>query len=95
MATVEAMKMQNVLHSHRDGGVAALLAEPHCDAIDLNLGCPQKRAREGLYGAYLRACYNDVDEEYQCICKIGTGFSDEALQRSKFKANGISVNLTG
>ena len=32
---------------------AALLAEPHCDAVDLNLGCPQKRAREGLYGAYL------------------------------------------
>jgi len=32
---------------------AALLAQPHCDAVDLNLGCPQKRACEGLYGAYL------------------------------------------
>lgn len=27
---------------------AALLAQPHCDAVDLNLGCPQKRAREAL-----------------------------------------------
>ena len=32
---------------------AAKLAQAHCDAIDLNLGCPQKRAREGLYGAFL------------------------------------------
>jgi hypothetical protein len=26
---------------------AALLAEPHCDAIDLNLGCPQGIAKRG------------------------------------------------
>mmetsp|Transcript_19496 Transcript_19496/g.54361 ORF Transcript_19496/g.54361 Transcript_19496/m.54361 type:complete len:409 (-) Transcript_19496:1040-2266(-) len=32
---------------------AARLAEPHCDAIDLNLGCPQRTAYAGHFGSYL------------------------------------------
>jgi tRNA-dihydrouridine synthase 1 len=32
---------------------AAKLAEPYCDAIDLNLGCPQRTAFVGHYGSYL------------------------------------------
>jgi hypothetical protein len=34
---------------------AAALATPHCDAIDLNLGCPLPQAAEGGFGAYLSA----------------------------------------
>jgi tRNA-dihydrouridine synthase len=32
---------------------AARLVEPFCDAVDLNLGCPQRTAAENGFGAFL------------------------------------------
>ena len=43
---------------------AAKYVQPYCDAVDLNLGCPQGIARRGRYGAFLQ---EDWDLVYKLI----------------------------
>jgi tRNA-dihydrouridine synthase 1 len=46
---------------------AARHVEPYCDAVDLNLGCPQGIARSGRYGAFLQ---EDWDTIHRLINKL-------------------------
>ena len=53
----------------QDFADAARTAAPYCDAIDLNLGCPQRTAYLGHFGSYL---LDDTDRELVCsIVKAG------------------------
>lgn len=65
------------------------------DSLDLVvLGAYYGRGkRTNAYGAYLLGCYNSETEEYETICKIGTGFSDEILEKlySQLKSTVITA----
>ena len=52
-----------------------------------------KGKRTGVYGAYLLGCYDEDTEEFQSVCKIGTGFSDEDLKTLSDNLNKHKIDV--
>ena len=49
---------------------AAKLVQGRCDAVDLNLGCPQGIAKKGKYGAFLMEEWELIGDMSQSIALL-------------------------
>ena len=55
--------------------------------------------RSGTYGALLCAAYNEKDDLFETVCKLGTGLTDEMLEElpkrlAKYKREKVSARLS-
>lgn len=48
--------------------------------------------RTGVYGSYLLAIYDNENDEYQTICKAGSGFKEEMLQQMYLTLKDLEIS---
>jgi tRNA-dihydrouridine synthase len=71
---------------------SAKVLEPYCDAVDINLGCPQDIARKGKYGAFLQ---DEWDLIYDISERLSSCLATVQLLTSlapSFRLSQIAVN---
>ena len=71
---------------------SAKMLEPYCDAVDINLGCPQDIARRGHYGSFLQ-------EEWDLIYNLSMSEVQSCAEESRsdvftFIVNTLHKNLS-
>jgi len=81
---------------------AARYAAPHCDAVEINIGCPQRCARKGHYGAFLmdtpghlcslvRAMSEETDVTILCKMRIFDSTEKTVELARQLEASGATV----
>ncbi len=55
------------------------IVAPHCDYVDINLGCPQRIAKRGFYGAFLMDDLALVESLVTTLAQVSTGLDDPGI----------------
>jgi tRNA-dihydrouridine synthase 1 len=73
---------------------SAKVLEGHCDAIDINLGCPQDIARKGHYGSFLQDEWDLIYKLSAFLFVVLYALTERAQRWILSLVNTLHVNLS-